>query len=338
MGQIFCEAFWSNGTPVAAAPRTVARKQYERLESLGYRLFSGFEAEFTVVHADTKAPVFSGRDFVVDQSLAANSEWMFDAEKQLASVGVDVCAIHPEYSYGQFECCMAPEFGMKTPDNMIVFKQAFKEILPKYSLQPTFMTRPLGDAGGSSGFHFNHSLWSKNYDECLFYDVSKPNNMSDVMRYWVGGLLKHMPALSAFCSPTTNCHRRLHQPWAPSKQTWGIENRFASLRVKASNEKCCLVENRLPSSASNVYLVVAATIAAGLDGIEHKIEPPPMGNHDDDALLPSLEESFKALEASDVMRRSLGDELITWFLATKRGNEAMIDDFEKEKEVYFRLI
>ena len=349
VAQVFCEAFWPDGSLMSVCPRTVARKQFERLEQRGYQLYSGFEAEFMVVDAKTKQPLFDGVDFGVDQILAENSEWMFDAEKQLASVGVDICAIHPEYSPGQFECALAPQYGMKTPDNMMIFKQAFREILLKYNLQPTFMTRPFANDGGCSGFHLNHSLWS-NDGKCLFYDVSKPDNMSDVMRYWLGGIMKHLTVLNALCSPTPNCYRRLHQPWAPHKHDWGIDNRGVSVRVKSHAERTCLVENRLPSSASNAYLTVAGTIAAGLDGIDKKIEPPPKGIHDASPLLPGFEDCLKALEESDVMRQSLGEDFIQWFLLAKRQNELSKfsdltltgpipeEEIRKEREEYFKLI
>ena len=214
VGMVICEAFWTDGTLHDVGTRSVARKQIEKLDSLGFKLFSGFETEFFVVDTKTKEPLFDGLDFGVDQILAENSEWVFDLEQGLYKTGIDIGAMHTEHGPGQFEICMQPAWNMQTADNMYVFKGACKEILAKHGKQASFMTKPYSrEYMGSSGFHFNHSLWDKESGKCLFYDVNKPNNMSDVMRYWVGGLMKHLISLLAFCSPTPNCYRRLHNPW-----------------------------------------------------------------------------------------------------------------------------
>ena len=352
VGMVVCEAFWHDGSLHEVGPRTVARKQIEKLDLLGYKIYSGFETEFFVVDSKSKQPLFDGVDFAVDQILAANSSWMFDLEQGLRKTGIDVGALHSEYGPGQFELCMAPAWNMKTADDMYIFKGACKEILAKHGRQASFMTKPFAKKHmGSSGFHFNHSLWEKNTGKCAFYDVNKANKMSDVMRYWVGGIMKHLVSLLAICRPTPNCYRRLHNPWAPDRIDWGIDHRMTAIRVKAYNEKCCLVENRLPSAACNPYLVVAATIAAGLDGLENKIEPPASGQHETNAELPSdLATCLDDLDSNVALRQRLGSQFVDWFLTCKRENELsqfpvvtregdqMSEEIEKEFEEYFAYI
>ena len=352
VGVVVCEAFWQDGSLHDVGSRTVARKQMERLDELGFKLYSGFESEFYVVDAKTKEPLLDGVDFSVDQILAANSEWVFDLEQGLYKCGIDVGAMHTEYGPGQFELCMAPEWNMKTADDMYVFKGACKEILAKHGRQATFMTKPFArDHIGCSGFHFNHSLWRKSDNKSAFYDDTKPNNMSDVMRHWVGGLMKHIVSLLAICSPTPNCYRRIYNAWAPERADWGIDNRMTSVRVKAYDEKSCLVENRLPSSACNAYLVMAATIAAGLDGVENKIEPPAPGQNAENPKLPGdLGSCLDALEKNEVLRERLGERFVDWFVLCKRQNELskfavltrqgdkMREEMERERAEYFDYI
>ena len=310
---------------------------------MGYRLYSGFEAEFIVVDSTSMKPVFEGVDLLTDLVLSRNSNWLFELERSLQISGVDVQAFHAEHLPGQFECCMQPKYGIDTFDNMILFKQACKEILPRHGYTPTFMTRPFLECDGSSGFHFNHSLWD-NSGQSMFYDASKPDKMTDVMRYWIGGIMKHIKALLVLCSPTPNCFRRLHEFHTPDREDWDINNRRASIRVRNNSERCCLVESRLPSAACNPYLVAASTIAAGIDGIENKIEPPARGISDENLKLPSFEEALTALENDTQLVERLGGEFVKWWLTVKRDNEQHLlaentqHDFEIERNQYFEFL
>ena len=114
----------------------------------------------------------------------------------------------------------------------------------------------------SSGLHYNHSLWTLDGKTALF-DPSASDQLSDIARYWIGGLIKHSAALTALCSPTVNCYRRLHGPRLPDKANWGLEDRNASFRVKNYSEQGTYFENRIPGGSCNPYLVLAATVAAG---------------------------------------------------------------------------
>ena len=345
VGEVICEAQWPDGSPLQAAPRAVARKQIERLDAMGYTFLSAFELEFFVVDAETKKAVFDGLEFQSDIVLSRNVQWLYDVEKQLQGVGIEIGQMHTEYSPGQFELAMVPKKGIKPFDDMYVMKQALRDILPKYGVQPTFMTRPFSGIGGSSGLHFNHSLWDKD-GKSAFYDSTKPDNMSDPMRYWIGGIMKHIHPLLVLCSPTPNCFRRLHNPWAPDKADWDFDHRMVAIRAKTSSAKSSLVENRLPTPAGNPYLIAAATIAAGIDGLKNKIEPPPKGQNDSNAPLASFEECVKALKEDKVIVDALGAEFVDWWVSLKTEFEmkkfadksTTEEVMQAEREEYFDFI
>jgi glutamine synthetase len=155
--------------------------------------------------------------------------------------------------------------------------------------------------------------------------------------------------LTALCSPTVNCYRRLHTIFAPSSADWGIDHRLAMIRTKVGHPKATYFENRIPGGSCNPYLVLAATIAAGIDGIVKKLECPPSKSATSDSVkLPeSLSEAIEALENDDVIREALGDEFVRWFVLLKRQSE--IDKIRKiveesrrsgidvERELYFIL-
>lgn len=149
-------------------------------------------------------------------------------------------------------------------------------------------------------------------------------------RHWIAGLLKHLKALTAICCPTVNCYRRLHIIPTPNRVDWGYDDRLATVRVKADGGPSgTYIENRLPASAANPYLVLAATVAAGVDGLVNRLECPPArrvdnakGDGGNESVLPNtLPEALAALEEDSVVVEALGKEFVTWFVRVKRELE-----------------
>eukprot|EP00798_Chlamydomonas_sp_ICE-L_P023903 gene23903-9470_t len=174
-----------------------------------------------------------------------------------------------------------------------------------------------------------------------------PANGEATFKYWLGGLLKHAPALTAMCAPTPNCYRRLHVIWGPSHGNWGFENRSQMVRVKhdGPGSDSSYFENRLGCSASNPYLVLAANVAAGLDGLRNKIEPPPGDGIEGCLELPkSLPEAIHALEADVYMAEAMGAGLINWFRLVKETEMERVagsnneERLEKERQMYLHLL
>jgi glutamine synthetase len=192
----------------------------------------------------------------------------------LKDVGVKVEVHHHEVgTAGQAEIDM--RFGplVKMADNLITYKYIIRMICKKHGMTATFMPKPLfGDNG--SGMHVHQSLWKG--DTNIFYDKKGYALLSQTAKYYIGGLLKHAPALLAICAPTTNSYRRLVPGYeAPVNLCYSQRNRSAAVRIPvySTSPKGKRIEFRCPDPSTNPYLCFAALLMAGLDGIKHKIDP-----------------------------------------------------------------
>jgi glutamine synthetase len=193
----------------------------------------------------------------------------------LMEAGVPVEVHHHEVATaGQCEIDM--RFGLLTnmADNLMWYKYIIKNVCYKHGYTVTFMPKPLfGDNG--SGMHVHQSLWQD--DQPLFYDANGYALLSDMARHYIGGLLKHAPALLAFCAPGTNSYRRLVPGYeAPVNLVYSQRNRSAAVRIPtySNSPKARRIEFRCPDPSANPYLAFSALLMAGLDGIQNKIEPP----------------------------------------------------------------
>ena len=177
------------------------------------------------------------------------------------------------------------------------------------------------------------------------FDPSAPDKLTAVAKHWIAGLLKHARAISAFAAPTVNCYRRFFLPWCPNMITWGLNDRQTLYRVRAADPDHTLVEGRIGCSASNPYLLMAAHIAAGIDGIKNKLECPPPSPKTADIVPKTLTEALEALEADKVMTEALGPQLIEWFCQCKReidikeladSDVSVLDEvaLKKERDMY----
>ncbi|XP_046575481.1 glutamine synthetase-like [Haliotis rubra] len=184
----------------------------------------------------------------------------------------------------------------------------------------TFMSH-LSDSEVGGTKHFNFSLWTKS-GENVFYDADAADKLSVIAKQFIVGALKNSKALCAFTNPTANCYRNIGKFLFCSSVNWGREDRTACICAKNNGPLKTYIENRLPSSKSNVYLVAASTIAAGLDGVIKKMECPPPGKTEHSELLPfSLSEALDELQKDEELCDALGKELMTWFVQSKRDGE-----------------
>jgi glutamine synthetase len=193
----------------------------------------------------------------------------------LLDVGVEVEVHHHEVATaGQCEIDMRFNTLTRMADSLMWYKYVVKNVAYKHGMTATFMPKPLfGDNG--SGMHCHQSLW--NDDQPLFYDANGYALLSDAARWYIGGLLRHAPALLAFCAPTTNSYRRLVPGYeAPVNLVYSQRNRSAAVRIPtySNSPKARRIEFRCPDPSANPYLAFPAMLMAGLDGIQNKIEPP----------------------------------------------------------------
>ncbi len=337
-------------------PSCRARKLLDELDGLGYRLYSGYEYEFYLVSAATREPPFGGIQIFSTLRNNFNEALVYQILRNMAAVGVDIITANAEYGPGQLEINFAPSWGVGAADAAFTFKNGVKEIAQRNGMMASFMTKPRIDQS-ANGCHYHQSLWHDNTN--AFVDPAAPDGLSTVARRFLAGQLAHAKALCAFAAPTVNCPKRFKlYSFAPTNVTWGFENRTVAFRVKATGDDHTHIENRLGGGASNPYLVMASSLAAGLDGIKQQLDLPPVvegiayGMAGVPDLPIRLDDALDALEQDTVLCEMLGTELIKLFVAVKRheigkAQNAMHDygtaDFnqrvdEWERQEYFEFL
>ncbi len=322
--RILCEPRFQDGSPAMAAPRAVARKLLAELESLGYRLNSGFEYEFYLLQRDSQQPPFQGIQIFATLRNNFDEPLVYQILRDMGQVGVDIITSNAEYGPGQMEINFSPAQGITAADDAFTFKNGVKEISQRNGYLASFMTKPYGDQS-ANGCHYHHSLIDIQSGRNAFSNPENYQQLSDVCRWWLGGQIQHAAALTALASPTVNCAKRYKlYSFAPTNATWGVENRTVGWRIKSLQGEGAHVENRLPGGASNPYLVMAGVLAAGLDGLRNRIEPPAAvegiayGLPGVQDLPQRLEHALDALESDAPLRASLGEEFVKLFVAVKR--------------------
>ncbi len=260
----------------------------------------------------------------------------------LEELGVEVETQHHEVgAAGQAEIDIRFNTLLKTADNMLLYKYIVKNTARKYGKTVTFMPKPIfGDNG--SGMHTHQSLWKD--EKPLFYDADGYAGLSQMARYYIGGILMHAPSLLAIAAPTTNSYKRLVPGFeAPVNLVFSKGNRSAAVRIPLTDSpKAKRIEFRPPDPAANPYLLFSALLMAGLDGIRREIDPGDYGygpvDRDLYSMTPaelreicsvpgSLEESLKALE-NDHAYLLEGDvftsDLLEKYIELKRGQSNVV--------------
>lgn len=322
--RVLCEPRFYDGRPVGGAPRYVARHQLDMLASLGFTMRVGFEYEFYLIDRASGAPPYTGIQIFATLRNEFDGAFVRQIARQLSAVDVDIITANAEYGPGQQEINFAPGWGLAAADTAFSFKQGVKELALEHGYMASFMTKPYADQS-ASGCHFHHSLFHADSGANAFDDPSQPDGLSAIARQFIAGQIAHAPALTALCAPTVNCAKRYRlYSFAPTNATWGLENRTVGLRIKGVRGANTHVENRIPSAASNPYLVLAGVLAAGIDGLQRKLEPPaPLssiayGMQGVTDLPLTLGAALDALEADTVLCDALGPEFIKLFVAVKR--------------------
>jgi len=243
-------------------------------------------------------------------------------------MGIEVEASHHEVAPGQHEIDFRHADALVTADNLSTFRFVVRSIALRHGLHATFMPKPIFGQHGS-GLHTHQSLFKG--EENAFYDPKAPGQMSRIMRWYVGGLLEHARAFCLVTNPLVNSYKRLvpgHE--APVHVAWAHRNRSPLVRVPARRGKGTRVELRMPDPAANPYLALAVQLAAGLDGIRRRIEPPEPVEKNIFALsvrdrrryriqeLPrDLGEALDVFRRSPLMRDVLGEHVFEHLIAAK---------------------
>jgi len=333
VARLICDVCRPDGQPFEGDPRYVLKRAIAKIAELGYTVNFGPECEFFLFKSSPEgAPLLETHDKAgyfdlgpVDRGEDARR----DIVLALEAMGFEVEASHHEVAAGQHEIDFKYGDALTTADRVATFKIVTRAIAKKHGLHATFMPKPIFGINGS-GMHTHISLFKDGQN--AFYDPNGKHQLSEVARYFIGGLLKHAPAITAVANPLVNSYKRLVPGYeAPVYIAWSAHNRSALVRVPASRQQGTRIELRSPDPSCNPYLAFAAMIAAGVDGIQNKIDPGDSVTFNIYALsaeeriargihsLPgSLAEALDALEADEVIKEALGPHVCTHFIGGKR--------------------
>jgi glutamine synthetase len=332
--------------PSALDSRGVLKRVLAQYGELGLHPVLGPELEFYLCQPDNadprgyspyaaqESPVYTVGEVADPRGTLSR---MLDASVQF---GLGAVAAAHEYGRSQFEINLRHSPALDSADRAFRFKHLVKELAARDSLLATFMGKPFnGDEG--SGFHLHISLCDADGRNCSG-DAQHPSGLADATRHFIAGVIEHCPAMMVFFNPTVNAYRRISaEALVPTRACWGHDHRMTLVRVPRERGPATRLEVRLGDGTANVYLAYAAALAAGLDGIRRRLEPPPpvegflydLPEHEQGAALPTtFQEALEALGADTVITEALGERLIETFNVVKAAElerfRAWVTDWE----------
>ena len=358
-----CDFYLPDGTPHPACPRNLLKRVLERAHSMGYRVHVGAEYEFFIFRETSESmrakdyrgmtPLSPGMFGYSWLREGQSSELMHAILEDFAAFDCEIEGLHTETGPGVVEVAIKVDEALRMADKAALFKTGMKQLASERGLAVTFMAKWNESLPGSSG-HLHQSLsTAKDGDEesrtHVFYDAAAPHKLSSVALSYLAGLVAEMPALTAITSPTVNSYKRyVPGVWAPLTASWGLENRTCAVRAIPGSAKSTRLEFRQPAADMNPYLAIAASVAAGLRGVERRLAAPPPSTGDASdasrtglAALPrTLREATRLLEASATAREILGDAFVDHYVRTRdwevRQYERAVTDWELRR--YFEII
>ena len=340
----FASDLWCEGKPFEPCSRNILKRVLAEAKSMGYTINLGLEPEFFVFRQDedgTVLPMSERRNLTKPAydvpRLLENKAWWSETVDAMNELGWDVYSFDHEDGIGQFEIDFAFADALTMADRFVFFRRMVDAIARKHGGFATFMAKPFGNYAGS-GAHYNMSIAdAKTGKNLCVPEETDPRgcDISELSYHFIGGMLRHLPAISAVVSPTVNSYKRLVMKgsnsgytWAPVFQNYGDNNRTNTLRVPGGGGR---VELRLADPMCNPYLGAALTVAAGLEGIREGLDPgapnkvnmyeryEAEGESAGVKLLPrTLGEALDAFEASALARKVFGDKMFDAWLAFKR--------------------
>jgi glutamine synthetase len=315
---------------VPHSPRAILKKQVARLESMGFKPFMASELEFFLFDQSYDDARLSGyrdlqlasgynEDYHIFQT-TKEEDVMRAIRNGLQGAGIPVENSKGEASAGQEEINVRYADALTMADRHAIIKNGCKEIAWQRGKAITFLAKWNYSAAGSSS-HIHQSLWSTDGETPLFFDKNAPHGMSELMRHYVAGLLTHASEITYFLAPYINSYKRfMAGTFAPTKAIWSKDNRTAGYRLCGEGTKAVRIECRVGGSDLNPYLAFAALIAAGISGIENKmeLEKPFVGDayHGKDVreIPHTLRAATEALSGSKMLRAAFGEDVIDHYV------------------------
>ena len=332
VARVFCDIVTPDGKPFEGDPRYVLKRNLEKAKQKGYTYYTGPELEY-FYFKDSKTPEILDKggyfDLIPrDEAIDLRRETVLFCE----ALGIKIEYSHHEVAPSQHEIDMRYEDALTMADNVMTYRLTVKEVAYRQGVYATFMPKPLFGENGS-GMHTHMSLFKGKRN--AFFDPKGQYHLSDTARYFIGGLLKYAPEITSVTCQWVNSYKRLVPGYeAPVYLSWAQRNRSDLIRVpmyKPGKEEATRVEYRSPDPACNPYLAFAVMLAAGMAGMEQKIEPPePVEANvykmtEEERLkrgikqLPgSLLEAIQITEKSQLVREALGDHVFNHFIENKK--------------------
>jgi glutamine synthetase len=349
---VLCDLFRADGKPVEEAPRTVLRRQLEKLKEAGLTAFCASELEFYLFNQTFHSAFESGyrsltpsSDYRIDYHLTQTTRdepLIRSIRNGMTAAGIPIESSKGEWSRGQHELNFTYAEPLLMADRHVVFKQGVKEMAEQHGKAVTFMAKYAPSEAGNS-CHIHLSL--RHGSASAFWDpVSRGGTR--LFRQFLGGLMKYSPELCLLSAPTINSYKRYQSgSWAPTRMAWSTDNRTCGFRIVGHGNSFRL-ENRMPGADANPYLAFAAMIAAGLAGISEDLDSGNeyRGNAYQDqnlARLPaSLRDATDLFERSQLARTAFSNSVVEFYAHHARLEVAAfgnaVTDWEKQR--YFERI
>lgn len=327
-----------SGRAEAICPRGILRRVLDRAADKGWKVKAACEFEFFVFDETPQSvrdkgyrnlqPITPGNFGYSMLRSGVHSDFYQELWSTCQKMRIELEGLHTETGPGVIEAAIQVDDALEAADKAALFKTILKVLCQRRGWMATFMAKWSRDVPGQSG-HLHSSLLDAESGDSVFFDADARHQMSDIMRWYVGGQQALMPELLAMVAPTVNSYTRLIPGyWAPTSATWGYENRTCALRVIGGSASSQRVEYRVAAADINPYSALAAAIGSGLWGIEQKIEPdaPIEGNaytHEapERSLPTTLWDAAQRFRGSGAARDLFGPEFVDHYAATREWEE-----------------
>jgi glutamine synthetase len=346
VARMFCDILTPDGKPFPGDPRRVLRLTLEKAQEMGYTFYVGPELEYFYFPSSTSTEPLDLGGYFDLTPLDVASDLRKRTVFYLESMGISVESVHHEVAPSQHEIVLRDTDALTMADNVMTARLAVKEVAQEAGVYATFMPKPIQGAWGS-GMHTHMALYEG--ERNAFYDAEDPERISKVGRAFIAGILAHAGEIAAICNQWVNSYKRLVPGYeAPVYICWARQNRSALLRIPSTPGKDIRVEFRSPDPACNPYLAFAAMLAAGLRGITDNEELPPPASDNIyemseterraagiESMPEDLDQAVAAMEASGLVRETLGDHVFEYFVRNKRAEwdayKAYVSPFEIDR-------
>jgi glutamine synthetase len=342
------------GGPHPACPRSLLKTVLAQFAKRGYSATTSAEFEFWVFKETPESlhqkgfrgltpisPGMFGYSWLREEQNASLCHGILD---EMSAFDCAVEGLHTETGPGVYEVALRYDEALRAADKAALFKTQMKSLATRHGLSVTFMAKWNHELPGSSG-HIHQSLWKDKKN--VFHDDAAEGKLSTIAKHFLAGQVALMPELTALYSPTVNAYKRyVPGVWAPLTASWGVENRTCAVRAIPGGPSSTRLEYRQTAADINPYIAMATCLAAGLYGIDKKLEPPPPSKGDaslrtDLAPLPrTLKEATARLAESKTAREILGDAFVDHYVRTRewevRQFERVVTEWELRR--YFESI